>query len=770
MALTYRDIQYDGGTGTSVSVSLTGVVENDVIIGIVWVASGHSAFSVPAGWEILDTADTGTGTAYGIIRFAETGESGSPSISWTTSSSYNAVLAVVYGNTYRRTVDVAALAYNGSSDASVPTMTPSEADQEVIAFFSSVNASSVTSTAPTTIGSNAWTEVLDAWDGAEFRHAGIYSTFYDSASATGSISSSKSTAGLLGYAFGIILERASLLHRGSEETATGTTDDVVIAVPSTTEEDDLLVAAIWKASAGVITPPSGWTQIDSASSIGEGSLIAWWKAASASEPTDYTFQYSTSDDYIAVMAAYQTNDIDMSSPIQFSADYPTNDGFVHLYETTSWTPAEAGQSMIMIGRRGSTGGTFSFAADTYNEDVDYDDGSNQLLFHNRVYPTTSSPGADAYTTRSPSATVEWNNIFFAAAFTAPPSPPSITDVDSDYGAASDEFDYDEDSLDINGSAFSASGNTVYISDASTLAGSANEVDISAAIQTEGATNINLDLTTLTTELADLEALGVGSLYVIVETVNGEDSLAVTVHRAKAFNLSASSNITASGENTTAQLAAPSGKTTGDFAGGRIQDDENPTDGVTTGDLEYREDEWSLAAVTPSDGTYLGAQTGETYQFRVLINGVVADTVTVTPQWIVDTAATGAVSGSADLRLDATATATAVGIATGQADLRLDATATLTATGIATGQADLRLDAVAVAETVHEQEGFRFYADDAAPGSATPLAAQDTSIDLAVDTPARVRVLTNVSGSESTSTALTIQYKRDDEADSEWRDV
>jgi hypothetical protein len=39
----------------------------------------------------------------------------------------------------------------------------------------------------------------------------------------------------------------------------------------------------------------------------------------------------------------------------------------------------------------------------------------------------------------------------------------------------------------------------------------------------------------------------------------------------------SSNITASGEATTAQLTAPSGKTTADFSVGRMWDDENGTD-------------------------------------------------------------------------------------------------------------------------------------------------------------------------------------------------
>ena len=39
-----------------------------------------------------------------------------------------------------------------------------------------------------------------------------------------------------------------------------------------------------------------------------------------------------------------------------------------------------------------------------------------------------------------------------------------------------------------------------------------------------------------------------------------------------IELAASSNITASGENTTVQLTAPAGKTTADFVAGRIQDD------------------------------------------------------------------------------------------------------------------------------------------------------------------------------------------------------
>lgn len=77
----------------------------------------------------------------------------------------------------------------------------------------------------------------------------------------------------------------------------------------------------------------------------------------------------------------------------------------------------------------------------------------------------------------------------------------------------------------------------------------------------------------------------------------------------AITLAASSQITASGENTTAQLTAPSGKSTSDFDAGRIQDDENPADSVTISSDGYTELEWSLVANA-------AAVDSGVYQFRV----------------------------------------------------------------------------------------------------------------------------------------------------------
>lgn len=93
-------------------------------------------------------------------------------------------------------------------------------------------------------------------------------------------------------------------------------------------------------------------------------------------------------------------------------------------------------------------------------------------------------------------------------------------------------------------------------------------------------------------------------------------------------LSASSNIAASGESTTAQLSVPTGSPA--FTAGRIQDDENPTDAVDINDSQYTEMEWSMIATNE-------ATDGETYQFRVTANGQILTTYTVTPEWTIGSA-------------------------------------------------------------------------------------------------------------------------------------
>jgi hypothetical protein len=197
----------------------------------------------------------------------------------------------------------------------------------------------------------------------------------------------------------------------------------------------------------------------------------------------------------------------------------------------------------------------------------------------------------------------------------------------------DPLRMDEPDVVITGGGFEASqgAGEVTISD-NAVTGSGTVVDVSAAVTSWDDGEIDLNFGNLSQATLDaLHSLGPGDMtrYIHVENDSAETTGGYALHlmRPIAIGLSASAYIAVSGENTTAQLAAPSEKTTGDFGGGRIQDDENPTDAVDLDIDEYREDEWCLVALAASVYTYV-------YQLRVLINDQEIDTYTVDPRWTI----------------------------------------------------------------------------------------------------------------------------------------
>lgn len=103
---------------------------------------------------------------------------------------------------------------------------------------------------------------------------------------------------------------------------------------------------------------------------------------------------------------------------------------------------------------------------------------------------------------------------------------------------------------------------------------------------------------------------------------------LTPQAAQPIELALSSNISASGQNTTAQLTPPSGKNTGDFVTGRMQDDENPADAINITTDDYTELEWSMKATS-------SAAVGDTYRFRVTIAGTALNTYTVYPEMTIE---------------------------------------------------------------------------------------------------------------------------------------
>ena len=85
----------------------------------------------------------------------------------------------------------------------------------------------------------------------------------------------------------------------------------------------------------------------------------------------------------------------------------------------------------------------------------------------------------------------------------------------------------------------------------------------------------------------------------------------------------SSNITAGGEATTAQLTSPGGS----FTTGRMWDDENGTDAIDIGNNGYTELEWNMQAQSPT-------VVGDQFAFLTFADGAAIDNYTVTPSWTI----------------------------------------------------------------------------------------------------------------------------------------
>jgi len=97
----------------------------------------------------------------------------------------------------------------------------------------------------------------------------------------------------------------------------------------------------------------------------------------------------------------------------------------------------------------------------------------------------------------------------------------------------------------------------------------------------------------------------------------------------AFALASSTQF-ADSDATTAQLTAPSGKTSGaDFQAGEMCETSNPAPAINLGSGKYTEVEWCVQATS-------AAVDAEQYEFRVTYNGVSLDTYSVTPKWTIGT--------------------------------------------------------------------------------------------------------------------------------------
>ena len=276
----------------------------------------------------------------------------------------------------------------------------------------------------------------------------------------------------------------------------------------------------------------------------------------------------------------------------------------------------------------------------------------------------------------------------------------------------DPFDFDTASVTIAGSGFGATigSSDVYLSP-NDLLSEAGEVDITGAVNTWSDTSINLDLTQLSgAALALLHTMGPGARFIIVNVggVPGttEYFKAVTVHRPQGFQMVLGA---ATPGTTTARLTGMSGT----FGGGRIEETAAQNPSTTTTDVASngnREDVWSVEAKVNSREVQ--------YDFRVLYDGNVADTITQTPQVTVSVGGTSFDGARVE-------TVTAAETNTAQVDFVSARAETATATETATAQVDFVSDLAEVATAADTETAAVDFVSD----RAETLSAADTTTGL-----------------------------------------
>jgi len=400
----------------------------------------------------------------------------------------------------------------------------------------------------------------------------------------------------------------------------GTTEDINIPSHSS---GDLLILAVCQSSNGnspaaATNTPSGWTLADDGSvtanvEAGNASAVRatiFWKSGNGSE-TSVTVTFGASVGCFAQVAACSGM---VTAGDIASVGLQSQESGVDI---TADSASDPGGNYVVVR-------LFCFD-DDFSTDADHDsDGGwngTSRAFGTMTGPSGSNGLAAAWAvdddTGAISSSVFSSNgdtdaaVAITAVFLAT-SGPTISDIETD-----EEFDNLDTGITITGTTFEASQGTgkVELGDDPDY-GTATKVEQTVTSWADTSIDFTVDLSTLTP----------GALWIFV--TNDSDDLndpgfAVTVHRAVAFALKSSANISASGEDTTAQLTAPAA---GSFGGGRIQDDENPGDTVNLADGEYREDETCFEATANSETAQ--------YEFRILLEGVVIDTYTVTPKWTV----------------------------------------------------------------------------------------------------------------------------------------
>lgn len=398
-------------------------------------------------------------------------------------------------------------------------------------------------------------------------------------------------------------------------------------VPSGGASGDLMIAILGHSDnnpvADINSVPSGWTQWIGKTLMGVQAtsppqFYIYYKVHSGAEPGSYSWGWSLTGGLTAHTLIFRGQDGGTAWQGNTANSSQTGTGTDAI--SPAVTVANNGSQIIRIGW--TDAGVGQVPPTGVPSGVSNALESETTAGGNGMSLMTGTEASDAAS--APSRTWTLSGADERSGFSAvirPLAGPTISDI------GDEDFDDNETGITITGSGFGASDTgsaDVELGDNATYA-SANLISLSRS---------GWSATSITGVVMDLGTQSPGGKWIFVTDSTGQVSAGypVTVHREQAWVMSASVSIAVSGENTTARLTAPAGKSSGtDFVAGRIQDDENPADAVDITSVDYTEMAWSIEA-KPAARTV-------SYSFRVTANGTPLDTYTVTPTTTVTAGAT-----------------------------------------------------------------------------------------------------------------------------------
>jgi hypothetical protein len=330
-----------GGSGSLDLDMPSGTVEGDVIIaGLAIKGGGNTSITtVPSGWSLLDQKrDTGSGTTHitqvVYYKVATAGESGPYQWQFTSNKASGVIISITNVDS-NNPIDTSLGQVNASSaTVTAPSITTANANEQLVGIF---GTSTGTNQALLFTGSTMDTfsaQSMSTGGGAGSRTgSGLGSSLQAAAGSTGTKTATADTAAVnIGHLIAIKPSPANSLS---------------LPKPTGTVQNDVMIAAITiRGGSGVtITAPNGWTSIQNTNTAGnEIKTQSWYKVASGSEGSSYTWTWTGARAASGVVASY--SGVDPNTPIDTSGSQANSSATTHT--APSITPTNGSNYLVVI--------------------------------------------------------------------------------------------------------------------------------------------------------------------------------------------------------------------------------------------------------------------------------------------------------------------------------------------------------------------------------------------------------------------------------------